>query len=420
MKYQLAQGVTLHIIPSRKYTTNHILVNFASKQTPTNSAPRNLLVNLLCNASQKYPNQTAIARHLANMYGAELDGYVVRMGMTHNVRFSLTLVNNHSIKSDLTEMAVDFLAELIFNPLHDGQVLSPNDWQRQKSNLVAMLSSWDDDKQYLAAKNLLRLYFTDHSVMQMPSVGTVPSIRNVSSADLYKTYQQMLSSDQVDIFVQGDVDPARYLSLFQQWPLKARQPLDLGTIFYHQPLYDRLQEKTDYQVIQQTKLDLAYSFPIYFMDRLYYPALVMNSLFGASPYSMLFANVREKASLAYYASSVYRPFGGYLFVQSGINGKDRRLTQQLIESQVQDMQDGKFDLRRFEQAKRSLINAYLAACDNPNQLIDQELVATLTGIPVPKNSVQRIDQVTPQLVSQTAQQLKLQAIYCLDRRENYE
>lgn len=111
MKYRLAQGVTLHIIPTQKYTTTRILVNFATQQSMTNSAPRNLLVNLLVNACQKYPNQTMVARHLANLYGAELDGYVVRMGLIHNLRLSLTIVNSDVVDSDLSHAAVDFLSD---------------------------------------------------------------------------------------------------------------------------------------------------------------------------------------------------------------------------------------------------------------------------------------------------------------------
>lgn len=418
MKYQLTPGVTLHLIPTQKYTTNHIVINFASEQTKDNSAKRNLLVNLLVNASQMYPTQTQIARHLAEMYGAELDGYVVRVGMIHNIRLSLTTVNRDSIGTDLAHAAVDFLHQLIFNPLRTGQILSPHDWRRQRNNLMATLASWQDDKQYLAANNLLRLYFTDDSVMQMPSVGTIPALQQINSADIYATYLQMLNHDQVDIIVEGDIDPGAYHQLFNQWSWKKRVPLKLQSPFYRQPAYQHVQEKTDYQDIQQTKLDLAYQWPIYFMDDLYYPALVMNSLFGASPYSMLFENVREKASLAYYASSAYRPFAGYLIVQSGINSRDRQQTQQLIEQQVGALQSGQINLQQFKRAKGNLINAYLAARDNPNQLIDRELVSTLTGINFPVSSVQKIKQVTPESITAAARKLNLQAVYCLDRGVN--
>ncbi|MGV7784664.1 insulinase family protein, partial [Mycobacterium kansasii] len=58
----------------------------------------------------------------------------------------------------------------------------------------------------------------------------------------------------------------------------------------------------------QAKLNLAYQLPIYRSDADFLPAVVFNAAFGGTPLSLLFTNVREKASLAYYASSDYNPF----------------------------------------------------------------------------------------------------------------
>ncbi|MCQ5003442.1 insulinase family protein, partial [Escherichia coli] len=67
------------------------------------------------------------------------------------------------------------------------------------------------------------------------------------------------------------------------------------------------------------KLNLAYHFPVFYRDENYYAALVMNGILGGTPYSKLFANVREKASLAYYASSQLRLFSSHLAIQTGID-----------------------------------------------------------------------------------------------------
>lgn len=415
MQVELAKGVQLHMIPTTKYTTTRILINFATKQTKTNSAVRNVLVNLMVNGAQAFPNQTAIARKLSEMYGAELDGYVVRMGNIHNVRINLTVVNDQVVNQPVAQMALRFLHELIFRPLQNNGVLSPDNWELQKSNLVGTLASWNDDKQYLAAKRLLQLYYPSNSVMQMPSVGTETSVAQVTNADLLTAYQAMIQQNQIDIVVEGNIQPEQYQSAFANWGFADRRPL--GTpVFYRQPLNSSVRKETDLDSIQQAKLDMAYHFPVYFMDEDYYPALVMNSLFGASPYSLLFDNVREKASLAYYASSGYRPFEGYLFVQSGINSEDRQRAQSLINQQLMDIQDGKIDERQLTRVKKNLINDYLTAQDNPNQLVERSLITGLMGRAFSTNSVERVENVSQSEVSAIAQQVNLQAIYFLDRR----
>ena len=54
-----------------------------------------------------------------------------------------------------------------------------------------------------------------------------------------------------------------------------------------------------------------------------YPALyVFNELFGGSPSSRLFLNVREKHSLCYYVSSLLDIRKGLLLVSSGVQAQN--------------------------------------------------------------------------------------------------
>ena len=43
-------------------------------------------------------------------------------------------------------------------------------------------------------------------------------------------------------------------------------------------------------------MDLAYHLPAYYRQDNYLTAIVLNGLLGGTPYSLLFTNVREKAS----------------------------------------------------------------------------------------------------------------------------
>ena len=416
MQISLARGVRLHIIPTDKYTTTRILISFATKQTKQNSAVRNLLVNLLINGMQKYPDQTAVARRLSEMYGAELDGYVTRIGTVHNLRISLNIVNDNVLQHHLSNEAVHFLHDLLFHPLMEGGVLSPQSWQLQNKNLIATLQSWNDDRQYLAAKRLLQLYFAHDSIMQMPSVGTVEALTSITPDQLHEAYCSMIANDQIDIIVVGNVDEPHYQKLFKEWEFSDRDQNLSRNIFYQQGLKSEIADDYDFDDIQQSKLDLAYRLPIYFSDKEYYPALVMNGLFGASPYSLLFTNVREKASLAYYASSGYRPFNGYAFVQSGINSQDRDKAQQLIQHQLMTIQDGKINDRQLDRVKKNIINGYLLGRDNPARLVERELVSALMNRQLDNNEITQIEDVNISEIVNVAQQMKLQAVYFLDGR----
>ena len=67
---------------------------------------------------------------------------------------------------------------------------------------------------------------------------------------------------------------------------------------------------------------------MYLMGPKYAATLVAEELFGGSSLSLLFTNVREKASLAYYASSMFDAFRGSMLVQTGI--EEKRFVSKLL------------------------------------------------------------------------------------------
>ena len=96
--------------------------------------------------------------------------------------------------------------------------------------------------------------------------------------------------------------------------------------------------------------------------------MMLSEIFGASPASKLFMNVREKMSLCYYCASSYHRYSGILTVHSGIETKNRDLAEQAILAQLQDIRDGKISDAEFHATKKSLENSYRQLYDNPFEL----------------------------------------------------
>ncbi len=62
--------------------------------------------------------------------------------------------------------------------------------------------------------------------------------------------------------------------------------------------------------------------------------LMYNGVLGGYPHSKLFTNVREKASLAYYASSRFDGHKGILTIQSGIEMANYEKAVDIIRKQL--------------------------------------------------------------------------------------
>lgn len=341
MDFNLARGVDLHIIPTKQFKMNHVLIDFATPQTPTNATARNLLANLLETSTHRYPTQTALARQLAALYGAYVNLFVNRLGTLHTVRLRASFVNNRFVNENLFEKISELINEILFHPLIDDGEFDGPTFRIQSNNLKSSIKSLYDDKQFMANQRLMDLYYQDDSVMKVPSFGQIKDLETLSAMSLVSTYKSMINNDKVDIFILGDIDPVVAQDVFAKMPFKDRIVDDISPLYRQLP-YDTVQKKNEYQQVSQAKLNLAYSLPVYYHDTNYYAGLVFNGLFGGTPYSKLFTNVREKASLAYYASSRLLPFNGLLSVQTGIQASNKDKVQQLIAEQLHALQNGDF------------------------------------------------------------------------------
>lgn len=411
--YRLAKGVDLHVIPTKQFKMTHILIDFATPQTTTNATARNLLANLLETSTHLYPTQTALARQMAKLYGAFVSIIVGRVGRLHTVRLRSSFINDHLAERELFSQVVELINQVLFHPLVDGGEFDSPTFRLQSNNLASTIKSLYDDKQFYANQKLLKLYYSDDSVMKNPSFGSIEDLEYCSPASLFETYQKMINQDKVDIFVLGNVDPEKVSSIIRQLPFTDREPNLPDTPFYFQKVHAEVVSDQERQNVSQAKLDLGYHLPIYYRDPLYPAALVFNGLFGGTPYSKLFTNVREKASLAYYASSRLAPFSGLVNVQTGIQSADYETALRMIQQQAVEIQEGQFTPELMREVQDALINQHYAGFDIANNVLEHHLVNQLLSLPEQTDFAEQVNQVTKDDVMKVAAMMKLQASYLL-------
>lgn len=412
MHFDLASGVALHVIPTKQFKMTHVLITFTTPQTRDNATARNLLANLLETSTHRYPTQTALARQLAKLYGAYVGMGVGRVGRLHTVRLRASFVNDQIAGTNLFAQVIDLINEILFHPLIDDNEFDGPTFRIQAHNLEQTITAMYDDKQFYANRQLMKLYYPSDTVMRVPSFGRVADLTDLTAQNLVPVYRDMITHDRVDIFVLGDVDPNMVRDEIGLLPFADREIPSMRP-YYQQPLFPAVQRRVEHQPVVQAKLNLGYQLPVYYQDRDYYAGLVFNGLFGGTPYSKLFTNVREKASLAYYATSRLLPFTGFLGVQTGIQSADAQRVEDLIAQQLADLSAGKFTTEQLVEVQDSLINQYRASHDLANNILGRELLRALLNLPPATAVAAKINAVTPEDVSRVAQMVKMQAIYLL-------
>ena len=118
----------------------------------------------------------------------------------------------------------------------------------------------------------------------------------------------------------------------------------------------------------QGKLSIGFRSDISLGHRLAPALMMLNEIFGASPASKLFMNVRERMSLCYHCSSALDLFKGTVFANCGMKVENRAVAEEAMLAQLAEIGKGNITDVEFDAARHSLANTYRQAFDNPGVL----------------------------------------------------
>ncbi|MBF0818111.1 EF-P 5-aminopentanol modification-associated protein YfmF [Streptococcus acidominimus] len=412
---KLQEGVQLHFIPAEKFTTNQVLVRFAAPMDTETVAGRVLVSNILDTANQAYPTSRLFHQRLADLYGAQFSTSVSKRGKVHILEIKMSYIKSNYLPdgTDLTLSLLDFLYASLFQPLRIKNGFEPTLFEIEKTNLVNYLDAEVEDHFYHADVELAALFFEDEH-LKVPRIGKRDLVERETAQTVYKTLQNMLHLDRIDIFVSGEVDQEMVSKRLKEFRFSYRNPKLEFT--YQPPFSNIIKEKMERKEAAQSILELAYHVQVLYNDVNHIPLLVFNGLFGAFSHSKLFTNVREKEGLAYTIGSQLNIFSGLLKVYAGIDKENRRKSMRLISKQLLDIKRGYFTEEELERAKTMLIHSATLSQDKQGQLIEHaynkvifgddqlELVEWMNAV----NKVSRDD------VIRVAQLVRLQAVYFME------
>lgn len=411
---KIVDGVELHLIKNEKFKMNHITFRFSGDFNQKTVARRVLVAQILATANAEYPTAQCFRERLASLYGATLSTKVSTKGLVHIIDIELSFMKNRytMAKENLLEEVIEFLYQVLFSPLVTVEQYQSKLFELEQANLINYLKADKDDSFYSSELGLKKLFFTNPA-SQTSKYGTAELAVVENSYTAFQEFQKMLREDRLDIFLLGEFDDYRMLQLFNRFPFEDRQK-DL-VFDYQQEFSNIVQEKLEVREVNQSVLQLGYSFPTRYGDKDYFTLLVFNGLFRGFAHSRLFTEIREKEGLAYTIGSHFDIFTGLLNVYAGIDKKNRNRAMQLINRQFSTIRTGRFSEALLKQTKKMLqVNLKLAG-DSPKVLIERSYNGQyLKNHYSVDDMIDNIDKVNKADVMQLTKNIKLQALYFLE------
>jgi len=411
-------GYTLHIVPTKKYKTNTIVWKMKAPLIESDATVRALLPHVLQSSTKRFDTTSKLRSYLDDLYGATLYVDLSKKGDYHIISFIMEVANERflSDQEPLLKKSLDLLSEILFQPNVTDASFHRETVEKEKRTLRQRIQSVYDDKMRYASNRLVE-EMCKGEPYAIHVNGRIEDIERITPESLFEYYQKSLGEDELDLYIVGDVQVDKVSEMVEDiFKLEDR------TVKTPTPkVVDRkteVNEVIERQDIKQGKLNIGYRTNIQYGDPDYFALQLFNGIFGGFSHSKLFINVREKASLAYYAASRLESHKGLLLVMSGIEHKNYDQTVQIIKEQMNAMRNGDFTEKEIDQTKAVIKNQLLETMDTSRGLIEV-LYHNVVG----KHNVdlddwiQQIDQVSKDEIIAVAKKIDLDTIYFLTGNE---
>ena len=413
----IKDGVKLHIISNNKFKTNLLAIFLTTPITREYVTYDAVLSSVLRRGSKNMPTQEEISKELENMYGAGFDCGLDKTGDNHILKFYLETINDSFIPQkdeNMLKKGVEKLLEIVFNPLVENGKFKEEYVNQEKETIKQLIEGKVDNKARYALDRCIEEMYKNEPY-GLYKFGYIEDLNEINASNLYEYYNKLKSECKIDIFVSGECSDDIENIISQNENIKNLDPRKANFINSQLQKKETKEENviTESLEVTQGKLILGLDVDIN-DDELKYDALVYNAILGGTASSKLFQNVREKASLAYTASSSYLRHKNNIFINCGIEIKNYEKALEIIREQLQDMKDGKFTEGDIENAKKNIISTIKNIKDEQDTEIVYFFGQELTDKKVSLDEyIEKIDKVSKEDVVKIANSVNINTIYFL-------
>ena len=420
MKYNeidIKNGIKLHTIKTEKFKTNLIAVMLTTKLDRKNVTKNALIPAVLRRGTKFMQTQEEINKKMEDMYGASFDCGLDKTGDNQILKFYMETVNNEFLPQDAENMiksSIEKIFEIIFNPYLENGVFKKEYVEQEKENIKQIIDGKIDSKARYALDRCIEEMYKNEP-FGLYKFGYVEDLKDINEKNLYEYYLELIETCKVDIYISGIVDENIHNIIKQNEnieKLQERKP-DFKEFELTKKENEEAKEIQESMEITQGKLIIGLDVNILDKDARY-KIMIYNSLLGGSANSKLFQNVREKASLAYTASSSYYRFKNNIFINCGIDIPNYQKALEIIKKQIEDMKNGDFTDEEIENAKNGIIASIKTIDDEQDTEITyyfgQELSGTKTRLEEYIENIQKINKAD---VLEVAKQISINIIYFL-------
>lgn len=362
MQYQekeIKKGIEFHELNTNKFKTNLVAIFLTTKLTRENVTKNALISTILRRGSKNMPSQEEISKQMEEMYGASFDCGLDKIGDNQVLKFYMETINDDFIpqqKENMLKTTLEKILEIVFNPYIEHGEFKKEYVEQEKNTIKQRIEGKIDNKARYALNRCIEEMYKDEPY-GLYKFGYVEDLDAINGKNLYEYYQELIKNCKIDILVSGILPDDIEEIIKENENIKNLQEREPSYVMPKLTTKNAEKENvvTESMEVTQGKLVLGLDIKLE-NEKQKYDALLYNSILGGTANSKMFQNVREKAHLAYVASSSYIRQKSNIFINCGIEISNYEKALEIVKKQIDDMKRGDFTEEDIENAKKGIIS----------------------------------------------------------------
>ena len=411
---ELFPGITLRCCRDPRFKQSCLSLQILRPMCREEAALNAMLPAVLLRGSRLHPTLRSITHRLDALYGSAVAAQVRRIGDYQTTGLYAAFMDDRfALPGDqVMEPMIDFIRELLLDPLLEDGKFSQVFVDSEKKNLISAIESARNDKQVYATSQMLKLMCKNDS-FGLPRLGEISQVAQVTPEALTDHWKRILKISPINLFYVGSADAGTVAELLR--PVFAgleRQVEELPpqTAYHVSEKVDRVETLN----VAQGKLCMGFTTGITNRDPEFAAMQVLNTILGGGMSCKLFNNVREKLSLCYSIGSGYYSTKGIMTVSAGIDFDKEERTKAEILRQLHACCQGQITDQEMEAAKQPIYSSLRASQDSPGAIESYYSTAALSGLTMtPEAYIQAVEAVTRDQVVAAARAIELHTTYFL-------
>lgn len=398
-------------IKNENFKTNETAVFLTiplDRKTITQNA---LLPAVLRRGTVNLKTQLDIGKKLEEMYGTGFNCGIDKTGDYCILKFYIESLSNKFVPNNenISQEAINLLMEIVFNPLVINNGFNEEYVKQEKENLKKVLESRKDNKENYAYNRCIEELFKNEPY-QIFKYGYIEDLEKINSHNLYEHYKEMIEKCKIHVIING-ID-AEELKIPQ---IENKSEYETTKEKYHHKLLANPKVIKESLDVQQGKLIIGLDIP----EENKYAGTMYNVILGGGANSKLFQNVREKASLAYYAGSSYLRRKNAIIIKTGIELQNYEKALDIIKLQLEEMKNGNITENEIKSGRELVLASLRMIKESQEDTIafyyDQKLFDENLTV---EEYMEKIEQVTKEQIIDVAEKVQINTIYYLKNFEN--